>query len=272
MDRLSSHWRSLNPRTGAGKTSAFALASLLLFLFFPGLVRIAYGQIYVGTSTGIGEYTTSGATVNPSLVSGLAFPWGLASDGDNLFVTNSGYTSVAEYTTSGALVNPSLIPEAQGPLALEGNDLFVTLVDTIGEYTTSGATVNASLFSVGDSNLILSVAVEGSDVFVIVGRPLSYPLSNQHPTFNIGEYTTSGATVNASLISIPESDVGVGLAVEGTDLFVTNEASGTIAEYTTSGTLLNPSLVSGLNDPQGLAVLGNDLFVSNYNDGNGTIG
>ena len=36
----------------------------------------------------IGEYTTSGATVNASLVSGLNYPYGIAVSGSNLFVTN----------------------------------------------------------------------------------------------------------------------------------------------------------------------------------------
>ena len=38
----------------------------------------------------IGEYTTSGAIVNASLVSGLNYPEGIAVSGSNLFVTNCG--------------------------------------------------------------------------------------------------------------------------------------------------------------------------------------
>ena len=37
----------------------------------------------------IGEYTTSGAVVNASLVSGLNYPFGIAVSGSNLFVANS---------------------------------------------------------------------------------------------------------------------------------------------------------------------------------------
>ena len=126
----------------------------------------------------------------------------------------------------------------------------------------------------------------------------------------IGEYTTSGATVNASLVSglsrsrwpLPCLDrtclsrihqrhdwrihhvgssrerlagLGVessgGIAVSGSDLFVANYVSnGTIGEYTTSGATVNASLVSGLSDPGGIAVSGSNLFVANY--GNDTIG
>jgi len=51
----------------------------------------------------------------------------------------------------------------------------------------------------------------------------------------IGEYSTSGATVNASLVSSGSSNFW-GLAASGSDLFVVNEQNpGTIGEYTTSG-------------------------------------
>jgi len=38
----------------------------------------------------IGEYTTSGAVVNASLVSGLNGPTGIAVSGSNIYVTSSG--------------------------------------------------------------------------------------------------------------------------------------------------------------------------------------
>ena len=65
--------------------------------------------IFVGNySTGtIGEYTTSGATVNASLISGLSVPEGIAVSGSDLFVTTS--NTVSEYTISGATVNAALI-------------------------------------------------------------------------------------------------------------------------------------------------------------------
>ena len=69
--------------------------------------------------------------------------------------------------------------------------------------------------------------------------------------------------VNGSLVS---GDYGAaGVAISGSDLFVSNASTGTVAEYTTSGTLVNASLVTGLNTPYSIAVSGNDLFVANRN-------
>ncbi len=84
----------------------------------------------------------------------------------------------------------------------------------------------------------------------------------------VGEYTTSGAVVNAFLVSGLSDPYGI--AVSGSDLFVTNQNTGTVGEYTTSGAVVNASLVSGLSDPFGIAVSGSDLFVTNYY--NNTIG
>ena len=140
----------------------------------------------------IGAYTTSGATVNPALISGLTDALGIAVSGSNLFVANLNGNTIGEYTTSGATVNASLISGLNFPtdIVVSGPFLFVTndvASGTVGEYTTSGATVNASLIS--GLNFPITIAVSGSDLFV--------------GTLNgtIAEYTTSGALVNPALIS-----------------------------------------------------------------------
>jgi hypothetical protein len=83
----------------------------------------------------------------------------------------------------------------------------------------------------------------------------------------VGEYTTSGTVVNASLISGLNSPTSI--AVSGNDLFVASFGSHgyTIGEYMTSGSTVNASLITGFDSPQGIAVSGNDLFVSNTGDG-----
>jgi hypothetical protein len=73
------------------------------------------------------------------------------------------------------------------------------------------------------------------------------------PNNSIAEYTTSGATVNTSLISGVSGPQDIGIAVSGLDLFV---ASGsTVGEYTTLGATVNASLISDLNTPQNLTVV-----------------
>jgi hypothetical protein len=157
----------------------------------------------VGGVNTIGKYTTSGATVNPALISGLSDPTGIALSGADLFVTNRVTGTIGEYTTSGATVNAALISGLSTPfgIVVSGSDLFVTNLGsgTVGEYTTSGVTVNRALMS--GLKGPRGIAVSGSDLFVanIFDR-------------TIGEYTTSGATVNAAMISGLGSPWGIAYA------------------------------------------------------------
>jgi len=63
----------------------------------------------------VGEYTTSGATVNASLVSGLSYPYAIAVSGPDLFVTSATLGTIGEYTTSGVTVNASLVSGLDRP-------------------------------------------------------------------------------------------------------------------------------------------------------------
>ena len=82
----------------------------------------------------------------------------------------------------------------------------------------------------------------------------------------VGAYTTSGATVNASLVT-GLGGAG-GIAVSGGDLFVGSFANGTIGEYdATTGATINASLITGLIDPIGIVVSGGNLFIGSTNGG-----
>lgn len=114
--------------------------------------------------------------------------------------------------------------------------------------------------------------MSGSDIFVT-----NYFNSSTTPgTGFIGEYTTSGSTVNTSLVSGLDNPSGI--AVSGSDIFVAiTGGSGSINEYTTAGVTVGTGTLisSGLTEPEGIAVSGSDLFVDNFaglNAGAGSIG
>ena len=71
----------------------------------------------------------------------------------------------------------------------------------------------------------------------------------------IGEYTTSGVTLNASLISSGlDQPYGIALDENG-HIFAANQRSGAISEYTTTGVTINATLITGLDEPLGLVVV-----------------
>lgn len=119
---------------------------------------------------------------------------------------------------------------------------------------------------VGIALSLLSMTVVHAQIFV-----------TSRGSDTVGEYTISGATINASLVSGLSGPYGV--AVSGSNLYVVNDdyASGAawIDEYTlgvTPGTITssNTSFISGLSRVAGIAISGSYIFVVNY--GNNTIG
>ena len=95
--------------------------------------------------------------------------------------------------------------------------------------SSSGALLNSDLISMTEP---LNITVSGSNLFV----------SNDSGI--VGEYTTSGATVNASLINVGSNDELGSMVVIGSDLFVSDYSAGLVGEYTTSGATVNASLIS----------------------------
>ncbi len=133
------------------------------------------GHLFVsneGTGT-IGEYTTSGGTVNSALISGLDNPAGIALDGKgNLYVANYGNIPgqgfIGEYTTSGNVVSNSLVSDLDRPVGLaigpDGNLYEVNAgANTVGEYTTTGVPVNPAFITGLDDpqNLVFASGSDG---------------------------------------------------------------------------------------------------------------
>jgi PEP-CTERM motif len=226
----------------------------------------ADGQVFVATwvQDKIGEYTTSGLTINASLVSAPAVntPFAMAASGGDLFAVEYPNT-IGEYTTTGQTVNSALITGVTpDDIAVSGSDIFVAnSTGTIGEYTTSGVPVNPSLITLPPDGLY-HIAVSDGDIFVAVINEIT-------SVGMVSEYTTAGATVNTSLITgiIPGA-----IAVSGGNIFLALGYADAIGEYTTSGTPVNASLITESNYVPAIAVLGDKLFALTINNSNiGTV-
>lgn len=244
----------VSKRATPQRFAAFLLA-IALGLFWSAPSAHAQDFFVVNSNNAtVGEYTTSGVTVNAALLSGLGNPYGLTGSGSNIFVVNG--SNVGEYTTSGVTVNASLITGVSNDtgLAISGSNLFaVNGGSTVGKYTTSGATVNAAFIS--GLSTPWGIAVAGSNIYVTNSR------SNTIGVYN----ATTGARVNASLISGLSRPLGI--AVSGSNIYVTNFNAGTVGVYTTSGARVNAALISGLTNPLGIAVSGSNIFVTNWGSG-----
>ena len=226
-----------------------------LALTFGATVGISYGDakgqgLFVATDSGgtgtgiIHEYTAAGG--DDGTISGLTAPFGVAVQGDEVFVLSysdpsGNFAQIGEYSTNGNPINADLITGIYGSasgMTIVGNDIFVTKGGTanngqnVAEFTTGGAVVNLNLITVG-VNDPQGIVVAGGDIFI-----------TNYISSAVGEYTLAGATVNSNLISTnPQSGLS-GLATDGKDLFVAGFTSGIVGEYGLDGSAIDSSLIS----------------------------
>ncbi len=239
-------------------TRGFSIALLSIFGLAPG---VADGQILVSSFLDgtVAEYSLSGQLVNSSFISGLNQPEYLAADpAGNIYVSNWGNNAVSKRTAADGTVNLSLFQTvSSGFQGLSGiavdqsGNIFVSQMlgnANIAQYSTSGVKIKDPLFyvSVGARG----PALDGLGNIYVPNQDLGI----------VGKYTTSGSTINASLIQNLGNPSSVVADGQG-HLFVAT-FSGTIGEYDLDGTPVNASLITGLSGPSSIALDGNGhLFV-----------
>ena len=201
---MSNYSQTIGEYTTGGATVNASLITASWPYKLAGVASDGNGHLFVAefsTSNGgrISEYTTAGQVVNASLITnGLETPIRVALGGNgNIFVLNQANIadgSVGEYTTAGATVNASLITGVYDPrdLACDGNGNLYVAAGVVYKYATSGVLESNNL-APGFSQAC-SIALDGRGDFFVGGPDASYAVP-------VGEYTTSGAVVNASLLT-----------------------------------------------------------------------
>jgi len=151
----------------------------------------ALAQIYVTNSTAgtIGEYSLSGAPINPALVMGLNFPIGVDLYNGNLFVTNLTTASVGVYNaTTGAVVNSALVTglhSSPGGIIVADGTIYV------------GATFGNSFVGAFDATTgapIWSTPVASAAGVVLSGSTL-YAVENLIPNGSIGSFDAATGAI-----------------------------------------------------------------------------
>jgi len=226
---------------------------------------VARGQIFVSdwSSGKVGEWTTSGSSVNSSLITGLSEPNGIAASGGYLYVVNKQANTIGKYTMSGQVVDASFITGLSGPTQLiaSGTSLYVmnTSNTTIGKYSTAGQTVSSAFITLTQS-FPYSMALSGTSLFVVAQSQGSHSHSNSF----VVQYSASNGTFLGDVIpEVPGGPPGFyGLAASETSLYLSFYfTNGYISEYTTAGSLVNAKLIDNLVGPQNLVLSETDLYV-----------
>src|SRR4029078_5869941 len=95
----------------------------------------------------------------------------------------------------------------------------------------------------------LGLAISGTDLYV------TNELGN-----GVGHFTTTGATIDESMIDTGVSSSPFALAISGSTLFVSLNG-GYISSYTTSGDLIEQFLIPGIPSATGIGVRGDRIYV-----------
>ena len=227
-------------------------AALITGLNDPQAIAIQGADVYIanaGNNT-VGKYTTGGGVINAAFIGLPGNALGVAVSGSDLYVSVNGVSgqlgTVQKFTTGGALVNDGFITGLVQPrhMTISGNDLYLINGATlsVGKYDT-GTGVGGVLLAggIGDPliNVPVHVVVSGTDLYVA-------SLGGDGIPAKIGRYTTSGATINADLVTGLDGpySFAVGSAVNlAINLYSGLTVTGTVgAQYTIEYT-------NSLNDP-----------------------
>jgi hypothetical protein len=244
-----------------------ALIALMFVSIFAGS---AEAQIYV-TQTGankVSEYTTTGALLSSSFISGLSGPDGIALYGNDLFVGNYSTGIVGEYdATTGATINANFITGLSDPgdLYVNGNTLYA--VNTQGSMDVSSFTLSTS-GAITASNRTFLTTTSGAYPQSVVEVGGNFYVTDV-ATSRVQEYDSTGHVNNS--FSISGLNYPVEITSNGTDLFIANEHLNNVGEYTLSGAVVNANLITGVNTAFGVSVNGNTLYVTSDTT-SGTIG
>ena len=258
--------------------------ALITGLQNPTGIALSGPNLYVteeGVGSGVvGEFnSTTGQAVNADLVTGLSSPSAVCVVGQDIFVTDSQTGNVGEFdANSGTTVNTALITglaEPQG-IATDSTTTTLTGATTAGSNSVTGLSSTALLFvgeqvapsaDIGTGTTIASVvsgtaitlnqAATGTNAAASLTFSGNYLFVTNHVTGGvIGEYTTTGATINAALVVPPpfgDAIVPYGVSCYGGDLYFTN--TGNIPQNTETGGIINSALVGVGGTPTGIDVV-----------------
>ena len=195
-----------------------------------------------------------------TVVGGLYAPFGLAFNGDDLYIAEWGEEKIVKIditVTNPTLTDVATLTDETSPegILLNGNDLYIALNDSdkivkIDITATSPTTTDVVTGLDGPSGLLLI----GNDLYISEfegGRILKIDITATNPT----------ATTVVGGLSSP-----FGLAFNGNDLYISEYYANKISKIDI--TVANPTTTDvfvGVNGPSGLAFNGNDLYIAEYN-------
>jgi hypothetical protein len=237
----------------------FLLLGMALLL---GLQHFAMAQLLVGNAGGgsgyVNAYTLDGTPIALPLAHvQVGYLEGIAVYGNHLYTADLDSGTIGDYNVStGQPFNTSYITFPSGPsygIGAANGILYVTHNGTLYAFDITGPPV--ALWTV--SGFYDGLTITGGHVFAINGS-----VSNG----GIAEINAlTGAVESPHLVTGLYDTFNI--TTDGTYLYTSSYAGGTISKFTLSGQIVNANLVTGIPDgANGLAVTGGNLYVADIFD------
>jgi sugar lactone lactonase YvrE len=210
-----------------------------------------------GTSTTIpgrvGEANLDGTGVNPSLVSGLSDPAGVAVDGRHIYWADSASGTIGEANLDGSHVNPTFITGAGDPtgIAVDGQHIFWanSAGNEIGRANLDGTAVDQSFISGAGSPS--AVAVDARHVYW-TNTFAGFDLSNPNATIGtLGQANLDGSAIDQEWIRLASEPSA--LALDGQHVYWADSTRSTVGEANLDGSGVNDGLLADANGVSALA-------------------
>jgi hypothetical protein len=241
------------------------LRSLLLGMaLFLSLRNFATAQLLEGDAGGGSAYVNSYTLDGTPIASPLAHVQagdleGIAVYGNNLYTADRYSGTVGDYNVStGQPIDTSYItlPFAGSyGIGAANGILYVTNNSTLYAFDITGPPV--ALWTVSGLGTTAGLTITGGHVFVINGDESNGGIAEIN--------ALTGAVESPHLVTGLYDTFGI--TTDGTYLYTSSYAGGTISKFTLSGQIVNANLVTGIPDgANGLAVTGGNLYVADIFD------
>ncbi len=238
--------------------AGFFLAFLFAISGQPG----ARAQVFVGDANGgpgiVNDYTLSGSAIDtPFVVPGYNGVDDITISGSLLFTIDSYDGRVASFNViTGTTVNSNLITIARfGTTGIAAGNNMIYVADG-GMLTAYSETATPTVVWSDSGIGAVKAVVSGTDLYVLSNT------SGNNNGNSISKYNALTGSFEAGPLANNLYDT-FGLAISGSNLYVSSYGGGTIGEYTTSGSVVSGSLVTGTPDgSKGMAVNNNILYVA----------
>jgi hypothetical protein len=195
----------------------------------------------------------SSVTQYASASSGLSSPWGMAYDGADIYVSDSGGSAAFKFGTStGAFgLFASGLSSPYG-LATDGTYLYVADQGhkAIEKIAISSGTVKAGVGSTSPSSAFRGVATDGIKVYAVDAGDKC-----------INVFDASNLALKDTISTASDFSYPCGIATDGTSLYVSDYDTGAIKRIALATKAVSTVVSSGLGSPCGLIINGTNLFV-----------